>query len=148
MDETTSELTPQECWDLLATRDLGRLAMCLGEMPEIFPVNYVVAHGTVVFRTAPGVKHVSARRDRMVAFEVDSVDHETGTAWSVVVKGRARDMSADTEREFALTLPLRPMHAGSKNLFVRIEPEGVTGRRFPLASAGRWLEDEVHATKD
>lgn len=147
MDETT-ELTPRECWDLLSTADVGRLAVCLGEAPEIFPVNYVVANGTVVFRTAAGLKHVSARLQRPVAFEVDSVDHETGIAWSVVVKGRARDMSAEQEQEFARTLPLRPMHAGAKHIFVRIEPGEVSGRRFPIASAGRWVDDEGKATQE
>lgn len=147
MDETT-ELTPRECWDLLSNADVGRLAVCLGEAPEIFPVNYVVANGTVVFRTAAGLKHVSARLHRLVTFEVDDVDHETGIAWSVVVKGRARDMSADTEQAFARTLPLRPMHAGAKHLFVRIEPDLVTGRRFPVAAAGRWVDDEGIATKE
>jgi uncharacterized protein len=133
MDETTIELTPRESWDLLTTTDLGRLAVCLGEAPEIFPVNYVVANSTVVFRTSLGLKHVSARLHGLVAFEVDGVDLATGIAWSVVVKGRARDITLEHELDFARTLPLRPMHAGAKPIFVRIEPDQVTGRRFHIA---------------
>jgi hypothetical protein len=57
-------------------------------------------------------------------------------------------MSAETEHEFARTLPLRPMHAGAKHLFVRIEPDDVTGRRFPLAAADRWVDDMGLATKE
>jgi hypothetical protein len=63
-----------------------RAPLC--EAPEIFPVNYVVAHGTVVFRTAAGLKHVSARLNRLVTLEADGVDLEKGVAWSVVVKSR------------------------------------------------------------
>ena len=148
MDETTNELTPQECWDLLATTDLGRLAVCLGEAPEIFPVNYVVANGTVVFRTAAGLKHVSARLNRLVALEADGVDLEQGVAWSVVVKGRGHDMTDAPEAEFARTLSLHPMHGGPKHLFVRIEPDRVTGRRFRIAPAERWVDDDGLATKE
>jgi uncharacterized protein len=148
MDQTTNELTPQECWDLLATTDLGRLAVCLGEAPEIFPVNYVVAHGTVVFRTAAGLKHVSARLNRLVTLEADGVDLEKGVAWSVVVKGRGHDMSDAPESDLARTLSLYPMHSGPKPLFVRIEPDSVTGRRFQIAPVERWIDEDGRATKE
>jgi uncharacterized protein len=148
MDETTNELTPTQSWDLLGTSDLGRLAMCFDGAPEIFPVNYVVANGTVVFRTAAGLKHVSARLGHVVALEADGVDHEAGIAWSVVVKGRARDVTSQTELDFVLKLPLRPAHAGPKYLFVRIEPDTVTGRRFPIADADRWVSSGTVSTRE
>jgi nitroimidazol reductase NimA-like FMN-containing flavoprotein (pyridoxamine 5'-phosphate oxidase superfamily) len=139
MDETTTELTSRESWELLGTTDVGRLAVCLGDAPDIFPVNFVVANGTVVFRTSPGLKHVSARLHGVVALEADGVDREAGIAWSVVLKGRARDVTLQNELDFVRTLPLRPMHDGAKPLFVRIEPDVVTGRRFRLADADRWV---------
>jgi uncharacterized protein len=148
MNEPTNELTPQECWDLLGTTNLGRLAVCLGEAPEIFPVNYVVANGTVVFRTAAGLKHVSARLNRLVTLEADGVDLDKGVAWSVVVKGRGHDMSDHPESEFARTLTLHPMHSGPKSFFVRIEPERVTGRRFQVANAERWVDEDGKATRE
>lgn len=143
-----NELTPRECWDLLASSEVGRLAVCLGDAPEIFPVNYVVANGTIVLRTAPGLKHVAARLNELVAFEVDGVDREARIAWSVVLKGRARDITAENEVEFARTLPLRPMHGGAKNMFVRLEPESVTGRRFSFAEPDRWVGPDGLATVD
>jgi hypothetical protein len=145
MDETTNELTPQECWALLGTTDLGRLAVCLGEAAEIFPVNYAVAHGTVVFRTGAGLKHVSARLNRLLTFEADGVDHDAGIAWSVVVKGRGHDMVEGPEAELARTLTLHPAHGGPKPLFVRIEPDVVTGRRFRVAPVERWVDDDGQA---
>jgi nitroimidazol reductase NimA-like FMN-containing flavoprotein (pyridoxamine 5'-phosphate oxidase superfamily) len=148
MDETTNELTPQECWTLLGTSDLGRLAVCLGEVAEIFPVNYAVAHGTVVFRTAPGLKHVSARLNGLLTFEADGVDRDAGVAWSVVVKGRGHDMADGPEAELARTLNLRPAHGGPKPLFVRIEPDVVTGRRFRIAPAERWVDEDGRATDE
>jgi hypothetical protein len=136
--DTTEELTPHESWRLLAAADIGRIAVCYDETPEIFPVNYVVANGTVVFRTSPGLKHVSARLGQVVALEADGVDRDTGIAWSVIVKGRARDVSTPQELAVVEQLPLRPVHAGAKPLFVRIEPDQVTGRRFPIADPGQW----------
>jgi uncharacterized protein len=148
MDDTASELTAQECWKLLATTDVGRLAVCLGEAPDIFPINYVVAHGTVVFRTAPGLKHVSARLNRLLALEADHVDLDSGVAWSVVVKGRSQDVTEGPELEFARSLQLTPMHSGPKPLFVRIEPESISGRRFRIAPVERWVDADGKAANE
>jgi len=142
MDDTSNELSPTESWELLGSTDLGRLAMCFDGAPEIFPVNFVIANGTVVFRTAAGLKHVSARLGHPIALEADGVDRDAGIAWSVVVKGRARDVTSPTELDFVRKLPLRPAHGGPKYIFVRIEPDSVTGRRFPIAEADRWISTE------
>ena len=85
MDETTTELTSRESWEHLGTTDVGRLAICRTEGPDIFHINYVVANGTIVFRTAPGQKHVGVRLHGVVAMEADGIDRETGVAWSVVL---------------------------------------------------------------
>ena len=47
-------LSPAQCWELLNRSTFARLALSLSDRPEIFPVNYVVQRGTLVFRTAPG----------------------------------------------------------------------------------------------
>ena len=39
---------------------VGRLAVSIKEQPDIFPINFVVDHGTVVFRTAEGTKLAAA----------------------------------------------------------------------------------------
>jgi nitroimidazol reductase NimA-like FMN-containing flavoprotein (pyridoxamine 5'-phosphate oxidase superfamily) len=98
--------------------------------PDIFPVNHVVDHGTVVFRTAEGTKLAAAVLGTAVAYEVDGYDPARGTAWSVVVKGRAVEIQRLYELLEATDLPLFPWHAAPKGRFVRIEPESVTGRRF------------------
>ena len=82
-------LETNTCWDLLRSADVGRLAVAIGNHPDIFPINYVVDHGTMVFRTAEGTKLAAAVLGRAVAFEIDGYDAEAGDAWSVVVKGRA-----------------------------------------------------------
>ena len=55
-DEVVVALTEQECWDRLAGEELGRLVTRVGDVLDIFPVNYVVDDRTLLFRTAEGSK--------------------------------------------------------------------------------------------
>jgi uncharacterized protein len=131
LDPTIVELDEHQCWDLLRSQEVGRLAVAIANHPDIFPVNYVVDHASVVFRTAEGTKLAAAVLGESVAFETDG--ESDGEAWSVVVKGRAVEIEQMYELFDALDLPLYPWHAAPKHRFVRILPELVTGRRFRVA---------------
>jgi nitroimidazol reductase NimA-like FMN-containing flavoprotein (pyridoxamine 5'-phosphate oxidase superfamily) len=125
-----TELDESRCWALLRAADVGRLAVAINNHPDIFPINFVVDHGTVVFRTAEGTKLAAAVLGQAVAFEVDGYDPGSGEAWSVVIKGRAVEIARMQELFDAVELPLFPWHASPKPRFVRIEPDELTGRRF------------------
>jgi uncharacterized protein len=131
LDPTILELAEHECWDLLRSQEVGRLAVAIANHPDIFPVNYVVDHASVVFRTAEGTKLAAAVLGESVAFEIDG--ESDGEAWSVVVKGPAVEIERMYELFDALELPLYPWHVAPKHRFVRILPELVTGRRFYVA---------------
>jgi hypothetical protein len=134
VDNVGSEvLETNECWELLRSSEVGRLAVSITDHPDIFPVNYVVDRGTVVFRTAEGTKLAASVLGRAVAFEIDGYDAEQGDAWSVVIKGRATEIERMQDVFDALDLPLFPWHAAPKHRFVRIEPFDVSGRRFQVA---------------
>jgi nitroimidazol reductase NimA-like FMN-containing flavoprotein (pyridoxamine 5'-phosphate oxidase superfamily) len=122
-------LSDRECWRLLRESVVGRLAVTTDGDPDIFPVNPIVDHGTIVFRTAAGTK-LAATKGKNVAFEVDGYDSDTSQAWSVVVKGRAVEILEREETLRALRLPLYPWQSGRKPRFVRIEATTLTGRRF------------------
>ena len=124
------ELTVHECLELLRTGEVGRLAISRLAHPEVFPVNYTVDHGTVVFRTAAGTKLDALSLERDVTFEVDGYEPARGDAWSVIVKGRVERVDAPHERFDAVDLPLFPWQTGSKPHFVRVVPVEMTGRRF------------------
>jgi uncharacterized protein len=111
---------------------VGRLAVSISDHPDIFPINYVVDQGMIVFRTAEGTKLAAALLGRAVAFEADGYDAGAGDAWSVVVKGHANEVESMDDYFDALDLPLFPWHAGPKHRFVRIEPIAITGRRFKV----------------
>ncbi|WP_334171984.1 pyridoxamine 5'-phosphate oxidase family protein [Sinomonas sp.] len=133
-----NELASEECWARLRTMVVGRLSISGAEYPELFPINYVVDRGTVVFRSDPGTK-IAASMDRArVAFEVDGFEPATNEAWSVVIKGGLEPVLQTTEIVDALTLPLFPWQHGSKAFFVRIVPVALTGRQFVVADPGHW----------
>lgn len=125
------------CWNLLRSADVGRLAVAIKDQPDIFPVNFVVDHGTVVFRTAEGTKLAAAVLGRAVAFEVDGLDREVGEAWSVVIKGKATELHRMIEIFEATDLPLFPWLTSPKPRFVRIVPESITGRSFRHSATDR-----------
>ena len=123
-------LTTSECLRLLRSVAIGRLAVIVDGAPDVFPVNHLVDHGTVVFRTAQGTKLAASVGGR-VAFEADGRDDD-GTVWSVVLKGTARQLRQLEELVETEKMPLLPWHKGSKPFFVRVVPEEISGRRFAV----------------
>lgn len=132
----TTNLSQKECLRLLATKDLGRLAIAVDGQPLIFPVNYVMEDRVVVFRTGPGLKLERGPYTR-VAFEVDDVDRRTGVAWSVMVQGTAQDISEsiDARSTRLRKLAVHPVAPGSKSRWMGVYAERITGRRFRLGQA-------------
>jgi uncharacterized protein len=128
--DTMRVLTATECIELLQSVQVGRLAVAIKNVPDIFPINYVTDRGTIVFRTAEGTKLAAAVLGLGVAFEIDGYEPALGEAWSVVVKGQAVEIEQMFELFDAEDLPLFPWHAGHKHRYVRIEPTEITGRRF------------------
>jgi nitroimidazol reductase NimA-like FMN-containing flavoprotein (pyridoxamine 5'-phosphate oxidase superfamily) len=137
-DDTGVLVLPEhECWKLMRSTEVGRLAVSCGDGPDIFPINFVVDHGSIVFRTAPGSK-LSAMATSLVAFEVDGYDPQGHEAWSVVIKGRGQEIKQLYQRIESMDLPLFPWHAEPKGHFVRIEPTAVSGRRFHVVDPSVW----------
>jgi len=123
-----AELTPDECWPLLQSQVLGRLAVRTDTGVDIFPVNYLVHDSAVFFRTAPGSKMMDLTKEPQVAFESDG---RTGQRyWSVVMHGAAQRLSSDAEIEESGVMTLRTWSATEKFNYVRIVPTTITGRRF------------------
>ncbi|UTT67803.1 pyridoxamine 5'-phosphate oxidase family protein [Arthrobacter sp. DNA4] len=131
-------LEHHECWALLRTVSVGRLAVLVEGRPDIFPVNFTVDGGTLVFRTSQGTKLSAASGDAPVAVEADGVDPDTGLAWSVVIKGTAALVKSTEEVLETSRLYLFPWQAGRKDAFVRISPDSVTGRRFKVTDPMTW----------
>src|ERR1700761_6313340 len=123
-------LLPAECYRLIAPRGIGRIALGVASGLTILPVNYAVADGTIVIRTGSG-SMIAAHGAGPVSFEADHFDLELGQGWSVLVRGEAhRVMQPGELRHLREGCDLRPWPAGEHDLFVRIVPNQVTGRRI------------------
>ncbi|MFI5797855.1 helix-turn-helix domain-containing protein [Streptomyces sp. NPDC051677] len=127
-----TELSRTECGDLLSTHGVGRLAVSTAQGPVIVPVNYSVVDGTIVFRTARGATPSLGVGSR-VAFEIDRIDDAFSQGWSVLVRGNARMVTDPGEAErLARQAHSTPWAGGRRDLWVRVEPYAVTGRRITV----------------
>jgi hypothetical protein len=82
-------LSRSECLHLLACSSLGRVAFTERALPAIRPLNYSLVGSHLVLRADPD--GLGRRLDgQIVAFEVDQIDNNDGSGWSVVVTGAAR----------------------------------------------------------
>ncbi|MBU9767147.1 pyridoxamine 5'-phosphate oxidase family protein [Mycobacterium sp. TNTM28] len=128
-----SVLGEDECWQLLSSVALGRLVATMGTRLEIFPVNFIVQHRSVLFRTAEGTKLVSSLFNDRVLFEAD--DHNVVDGWSVIVRGEPHLLESPAEIAEAESGHLLSWIPTVKRRYVRIAPKEISGRRFVFGSA-------------
>ena len=138
-EDVVTELTSEECWEMLRGEEFGRLAYRLVDEVHITPINYAVDGGSLLFRTAEGNKLLAVVMASEVAFEIDRNSDES--ARSVVVRGTARLLPED-EAHRADDIPLRPWVPTSKYNVVEIQPKVVSGRAFELSRP--WLHLRLH----
>lgn len=120
-----------ECLALLRTASIGRVAVTIGAVPAVFPVNFgVLEDGGIVFRTGTGTKLDAAMRNAVIAFEVDEVDPMYHEGWSVLVVGVADELRDPERMVLASELPLVPWAPGARDHIVCLHPEVVSGRRI------------------
>jgi nitroimidazol reductase NimA-like FMN-containing flavoprotein (pyridoxamine 5'-phosphate oxidase superfamily) len=120
-----------QCEELLEQGTIGRIGMMVAGEPVILPVNYRYVSGSVVFRTAIGEKSQAASMDQPMAFEIDDWDTHRKKGWSVLVKGTAHEVDPD-DTAVAGASDLQPWATAiERDIWVRIVPNEITGRRIP-----------------
>lgn len=124
-------LDHEECMELLASVPIGRVAMIDSGEIVVLPVNHVVDEGRVCFRSAPGAKLDAGIMQHVVTFEVDAYDAESGTGWSVLVKGRADLVTDPDDLERLRKSGVRPWSNPTfRTNWVTLHATSVTGRRI------------------
>lgn len=131
-----TELSREACLELLAAHHFGRLAVVMSTgSPIIRPVNYVFdpPSQSVVFRTERGSKFHALVQASQAAFEIDGIDEETHTGWSVIIEGVTAEVTAPGDIARLERLGLDPWAPGEKPHWVHIRAWKVSGRRLALA---------------
>lgn len=127
MGATRYELPDWETLELLDRETVGRLCVIEFGYPLAFPINYRIVregeHTQVVFRAD---RHAAvARYEGPASFEVDQIDKERQTAWSVMVRGTLRRVVG--QHELPDTLPLV---TEGRDQWVVLDVTAISGRRF------------------
>lgn len=135
----TEELDEAECRRLIAPGGIGRIAYHGRYDLTVLPVNYRVVDGAILFRTGQDsptgedLRTGIAHADYKVAFEIDHLDERAREGWSVLIQGPAHHLDSAAERAAALAAGVTPWAGGEKDLFIRITPSRMTGRRIRQA---------------
>jgi nitroimidazol reductase NimA-like FMN-containing flavoprotein (pyridoxamine 5'-phosphate oxidase superfamily) len=129
---TLRALSPDECLGLLEPGGVGRVGLMSAEGIVMLPVNYAIAAKTVVFRTAPDTL-LAALANGPASFQADRLAEVSREGWSVLVQGRAHIVAGEREvRSLEREAHLEPWADGARDVWVRIVPVRITGRRLGL----------------
>lgn len=121
------ELQTWECIDLVRSQSIGRVCLLDHGFPIALPVNYRLI-GTdgqhqLVVRTSPNA--LIARSEGPASIEIDEIDLDARTAWSVLVRGHMRHVVG------AHGLPdPEPWLLDDRHHWMVLDIASITGRRF------------------
>jgi nitroimidazol reductase NimA-like FMN-containing flavoprotein (pyridoxamine 5'-phosphate oxidase superfamily) len=135
-DRAIESLGEGECVRLISPGGIGRIGYQSRFGPAILPVNYKLHEGAIVFRTAEhspldeDLRTGIADAEYKVAFEIDEFDPAARQGWSVLIQGSAHHVQPGADHEAAEAAGVQPLPGGERELFVRIIPSRITGRRI------------------
>jgi uncharacterized protein len=130
-------LSEQDCRDLLQSHTICRIAWQAADGPQVLPVSYLWHQGSVVFRTSPYGVLSELIRPTDVAVQLDELDEQLRSGWSVLVQGRAEAVAEPTELLHLWTIDgMVPWAPGIRNVFIRVVPRRITGRSLSRTPPG------------
>ena len=118
------DIPRDECFELLKSRQVGRVGFVDPDGPVVLPVNYVIHDESVLIATSPANSLSRHAVGRPVAFEVDEIDEFNESGWSLLVRGQASLVPKD---ELPEEQP-NPWVDGNRSLVFRISPSQISGR--------------------
>jgi transcriptional regulator with XRE-family HTH domain len=120
----------ESCRALIRPGGVGRIVFSEPRGPVALPVNFRVVDGDVVFRTAPLPELTSSLPLEHVSFEVDHIDEALTEGWSVLISGHGQVIVDPSELQRAQAAGVTPWAGGERDVYIRIVPREVTGRRI------------------
>jgi nitroimidazol reductase NimA-like FMN-containing flavoprotein (pyridoxamine 5'-phosphate oxidase superfamily) len=130
------EVDRAECLKLVAHDTIGRVVVTIGAdaWPVIRPVNFVFdpVSQSIVFRSAAGSKLYALLHSARACFEVDDVDVEGRSGWSVIVEGVTEPVADVMELRRLERLALYSWVTGPESRWIRIRARAVSGLRIDV----------------
>lgn len=128
-----TDLSPDQCWDLLRAHETGRFGFLDRGRVMIVPVNYLAHEDGIYFRTAENGVIGTAVPGPHTSFQIDAWRPDRHEGWSVLASGD----SVKVEDSDLLTylwgrIMPEPWGSGARNLFICLRPSVVTGRSVRL----------------
>jgi nitroimidazol reductase NimA-like FMN-containing flavoprotein (pyridoxamine 5'-phosphate oxidase superfamily) len=81
-------LTTEECWALLRTVSICRVAYSDRALPAIASVPFEVEDNRIVLLSPAGTGTLAAMPGTVIAFQAEQADNATGGAWSITCIGK------------------------------------------------------------
>jgi hypothetical protein len=127
---TLETLSKPECLAHLAAGGIGRFLFIADRGPIAVAVNFAMQGDNVVFRTDDNTAAAGAVSQPRVSFDVDHIDEAMSEGWSVLLSGTASILTRPEDLDAAARLGIEPWAGGSRQTYIRLVPEEVTGRRI------------------
>lgn len=130
------ELSPDQCHTLLSVGIIGRVAFQSSQGLKLLPLNYLHQNDEIFFRVSEdSVLGELAKGIDEVAFQADHHEDMFRKAWSVVVSGSTEEVvDADETSVLRGHRLLQPWAPGKREIFVRLTPSSISGRRVSRRS--------------
>jgi uncharacterized protein len=124
-------LCRDECLDLLATVPIGRVAVSVGALPAIFPINFELDDDGVLFGAMADSRLAKATHGNIVAFQADAYDPIERSGWSVLGVGPATRLSSTNDPRHVYRSIPEPWTMGeAPEHLMRIELGQLSGHRI------------------
>lgn len=117
-----------EIAELLRTHEIGRVAWQGAAGLVVLPVAYAAAGDLVAFRTAPGTALADLAEPTPAVLQLDEFDVETGTGWSVLVRGTTAEVTDRVASAHWRTRLPAPWAPGPRDLTIVLHVTEATGR--------------------
>ena len=126
-------LTEDECLALIGSTPIGRVVYSERALPVIVPVNFTLDGADVVVRTNRRSRLATVVPGNVVAFEVDEIDRQTRSGWSVVLTGCFELVESEAELARLNRLDVQSWAPSAHDRYLRMRADLVSGRRIPRA---------------
>jgi hypothetical protein len=83
-------IAAEQCWNLLKTVSIGRLALSVRALPTILPMQYHLDGDEIAACLGFSEVPQQAVKNTVVAYAADAFDESARTGWSVQAQGMAR----------------------------------------------------------